>query len=186
MVPFALHFPTTTFKGAELYVDANTGSDTNPGTIGSPFKSIQAAVDKIGAAGGSVLLRAGTFYLTAPVHVEASGISISPYQSESVVVSGGVAMSPKWTKTAFVGAAGGPPSPAVDTYVADVPAGISFLELFNASNVRQPSFFGMSLYRALNGYSCGSRGFRRGPDDGHKSPAGRHLQHEPSQPRRSR
>ena len=28
-------------------------------------------------------------------------------------------------------------------------------------------FFLMRLYRALRGCSCGSRGFRRGPDDGH-------------------
>ena len=28
-------------------------------------------------------------------------------------------------------------------------------------------FFLMRLYRALRGYSCGSRGFLRGPDDGH-------------------
>ena len=41
--------------------------------------------------------------------------------------------------------------------------------------------FWMSLYRALRGYSCGSRGFLRGPDDGHKEGACVWLGSEPSQ-----
>ena len=39
-------------------------------------------------------------------------------------------------------------------------------------------FFGMRLYRALRGCSCGSRGFRRGPDDGHNR---RQLRTDPVQ-----
>jgi hypothetical protein len=133
--------------GAAVYVDANKGSDSAAGTIGAPLKSIQAAVDKVGAAGGgSVFLRAGVFFLSQTVTISHSGVTIAPYQQEEVVVSGGVQITPKWTKipgtTGLAESSGSngqpqlPPKAPVDTYVSSVPQGLSFLELFNASTAR--------------------------------------------------
>lgn len=127
---------------ASLYVDAAKGSDSAAGSIDAPLKTIQAAVDKASASASetSIYLRAGTFYLPASVVIKASGITIAPYQNEDVTVSGGVQLTPTWSKTASVAynVVGGPPSPpaAYDTYVAAVPAGLNFMELFNASNAR--------------------------------------------------
>ena len=119
-----------------LYVDASKGSDSAAGTIDAPLQSIQAAVDKAalttassngagaggdaaGAGATSIFLRAGTFYLPAPVVIKASGVTIGPYQNEDVTVSGGVQLAPSWTKTASVAykSAGkpSPPPPAYDT-----------------------------------------------------------------------
>ena len=99
--------------GKLLFVDANTGNDgTGDGTEGSPFKTIQrgvaAARDSRGPTGsgaGSVvavtvtlLLRAGTFYLDAPVLLTEtdSNIIIQNYRGEDVSISGGVLLRPSW------------------------------------------------------------------------------------------
>jgi hypothetical protein len=122
---------------AVFYVDATKGSDSGAGTMGAPLKTIQAAVDKAATAGGgAVLLRAGTFYLKESVKISSSDISVSTYQSEHVVVSGGVHLSGlAWKKVPPV-AANADPEVAVDTYSVPVPKGLSFLELFNASTAR--------------------------------------------------
>lgn len=74
-------------------------------------------------------LRAGTFYLSSTVNVP-SGVTISAYQDEEVVVSGGVELTPSWTKESSNASAG------YDIYSASVPQGLSFLELFNGTNAR--------------------------------------------------
>ena len=133
--------------GGAVYVDANKGSDSAAGTIDAPLKTIQAAVDKVGTAGGgSVFLRAGVFFLSQTVTISHSGVTIAPYKQEEVIVSGGVQITPKWTKipgttglaesSGSNGQAPPPPKAPVDTYVTSVPQGLTFLELFNASTAR--------------------------------------------------
>ena len=73
----------TAEAGSTLYVDAAKGSDSAAGSLAAPLKTIQAAVDKL-SSGGSVLLRAGTFFLKESVTISHSGITIAPYQSEEV------------------------------------------------------------------------------------------------------
>ena len=53
-------------------------------------------------------LRAGTFYLKETVSVT-SGVTISAYNNEDVVVSGGVELNPQWTKVSS--------NSSYDTYV---------------------------------------------------------------------
>jgi len=110
------------------FVDAIKGSDSNSGTQDSPLKTIAAGVAKA-ASGGTVYLRQGTFYLSETVSVP-SGVTISAYQKEEVVVSGGVQLTPTWSKVSSNATAG------IDIYAASVPQGMSFLELFNGSNAR--------------------------------------------------
>ena len=45
--------------GLTYYV-STSGSDTNPGTLGSPWRTIQHAANTV-AAGGSVFVRAGVY-----------------------------------------------------------------------------------------------------------------------------
>jgi hypothetical protein len=71
-----------------LWCQSRPNPFTDLGTIAAPLKTIQSGVDKLSSGGGSVLLRAGTFYLTDPVRINSSGISVTPYQREVVVVSG--------------------------------------------------------------------------------------------------
>jgi len=115
-------------------VDYAKGSDTNPGTLASPLKTIAAAVAKVPAlpAGArSVLLLGGTHYLAATVwlHAAHAGLTISAAPGQEVIVSGGTVLTPAWNKV-------GNTSKGADLYSAPVPAGLSFLELFTANTTR--------------------------------------------------
>jgi hypothetical protein len=76
---------------ADIYVSP-TGSDNNSGTLTSPLKSIQSAVDKA-TAGSTIYLRGGTYSPTTNIKISKSGTSSSPYTvtaygDEVVVVDG--------------------------------------------------------------------------------------------------
>jgi MYXO-CTERM domain-containing protein len=58
---------------AEYYV-ATTGSDSNPGTIDSPFATLQKANDSA-AAGDTIWMRAGTYSSTSQITLSTSGTS---------------------------------------------------------------------------------------------------------------
>lgn len=76
---------------ADYYVSPS-GSDSGTGTISSPWKSIQVAVNQV-AAGDTIYLRAGTFSPTTNIQITKSGTSSAPitmtaYGSESVTIDG--------------------------------------------------------------------------------------------------
>lgn len=72
----------------EWFVDAVSGSDTNPGTLQSPVKTIEKGVQLArGLTGARTLfLRAGTFYLSDPIQlgVQDSDLTIAAYDGEEV------------------------------------------------------------------------------------------------------
>ena len=75
--------------GADIFVSP-TGTGT--GTIGSPFGSIQSAVNAA-AAGDTIYLRAGTYRPSANIQVGKSGsrnspIRVRPYGTEKVIIDG--------------------------------------------------------------------------------------------------
>jgi hypothetical protein len=86
-----------------------TGDDTGDGSIDNPLKTLTAArdmADKRKANGKpvTVYLRAGTYYLSAPVELGPtnSGTATAPityaaYGSEKPVISGGIKVTPTWT-----------------------------------------------------------------------------------------
>ncbi|WP_167859324.1 carbohydrate binding domain-containing protein [Paenibacillus cymbidii] len=83
--------------GATYYVATN-GSDSNPGTFDSPFRTIQHAAD-VTAPGDTVLIRGGTYRET--VNVTQSGtasepIVFAPYEDESVTISGADLVPNNW------------------------------------------------------------------------------------------
>src|SRR6185437_8250769 len=66
------------------------GSDQNPGTLGAPFHSIQAAAN-VAQAGDSVEIETGTYHETVtPANSGAAGAPIvfEAYNNESVTVTG--------------------------------------------------------------------------------------------------
>lgn len=85
---------------ATFYVDANKGSDSNPGTIEAPFMTIPKAVMAARASdsGATIILRSGTFYLTDTIVLnnKDSGLTIQNYPNEGVTVSGGKVIKPTW------------------------------------------------------------------------------------------
>jgi hypothetical protein len=81
--------PTITQSGNTYYVSPS-GSDSNPGTISSPFKTIQKA-DSVATAGTTILLRGGTHAYSSPINLNKSGssgklIKLWAYPGETVVI----------------------------------------------------------------------------------------------------
>ena len=71
------------------------------GTIGFPFRSLQAAADAAAAqhnTSKTVVLRGGTYYLSSPLNLDArhSGLTFVNMPNESPVVSGGTELKVKW------------------------------------------------------------------------------------------
>src|SRR3954469_16439603 len=78
-------------RATDYYV-ATTGSDSNPGTMASPFATLQKGVN-VAVAGDTVYIRGGTYSITTPatsgagISFTKSGTSASPinyfaYQGE--------------------------------------------------------------------------------------------------------
>ena len=63
---------------------ATNGSDSNPGTLASPWRSVQHAAN---VAHGAVWLRAGTY--SGGVTVTRSGITFAGYPGEHAIINGG-------------------------------------------------------------------------------------------------
>ena len=101
---WAVRVRLTTPAAAVNYYIATNGSDANPGTFASPFKTLEKARDTVRvlsrplAAGGvTVWLRGGTFYRTNTLmltNANDSGNATAPvvwrsYSNETAVISGG-------------------------------------------------------------------------------------------------
>jgi hypothetical protein len=73
------------------YYVALNGSDSNSGTLGSPFRTIEKAVSLV-QSGQTIYVRGGTFNLTAIITIAKNGaahslISLSAYQGERPVLN---------------------------------------------------------------------------------------------------
>jgi len=97
-----------TLFGAEIYVSP-TGNDAAAGTVSAPLATLAAARDKAdqlkaGNTPVTVYLRAGTYYLSAPVVFGSpnSGTATAPivytaFGAEKPVISGGIKVAGNWT-----------------------------------------------------------------------------------------
>jgi hypothetical protein len=89
---------------AQPYYVSPAGDDANPGTLASPFASLQRAQQALRQNKGAVFLRGGTYYLPETLVLDAqdSGTKTAPvifqaYQDEEPVISGGVRLDRlKW------------------------------------------------------------------------------------------
>jgi parallel beta-helix repeat protein len=80
--------PTTVATDTDYYVDGQTGSDSNPGTVDQPWQTIQKAADVMGP-GDTCVVRTGEY--SERVRVEGSGAPGAPVRFEadgSVVMEG--------------------------------------------------------------------------------------------------
>ncbi|KAG8892327.1 hypothetical protein FRC00_012257, partial [Tulasnella sp. 408] len=84
---------TTTATGSALYV-ATTGSDSNPGTLASPFLTIQKGVDAA-TPGTTIYIRGGTYAPSTNIKIAASKsgtasarYTVKNYNGEKVIVDG--------------------------------------------------------------------------------------------------
>lgn len=83
--------PIPTGSGRQFFV-STSGSDTNSGTISTPFKTIQKAVS-LAQAGDTIFIRGGTYIVSSVAQTTTPGTSqkpifIKPYNNEIVIVDG--------------------------------------------------------------------------------------------------
>ncbi|RTE10175.1 RICIN domain-containing protein [Paenibacillus whitsoniae] len=101
--------PTSAATQAQYYVSPN-GNDSNPGTLASPFKTVQRARDVVRTINGNmtgdiiVSLRGGNYPVTSSIDFGPSDsgtngyrIIYQAYQSETPVLNGGVQVT-GWTQ----------------------------------------------------------------------------------------
>ena len=88
-----------------VYVDGSKGSDSNPGTLGEPVKTVAQGVRlcRLRSVAGQqriVYLRAGTYFLSETINLSPgdSNLVISSYQGEKAVISGGKQYSFHWVQ----------------------------------------------------------------------------------------
>jgi hypothetical protein len=103
--PVALHVPADALT---FHVDYTGGNDGAAGTENHPFQTIHralAATRAAGAAGApkSIVLKAGTHYLNETIELgtKDSGLTLTaaPGAEGKVTVSGGLKLSPTWSKS---------------------------------------------------------------------------------------
>lgn len=99
--------PRRAAAGDSVFVDCDKGSESGSGSIDSPLKTLQAAVDMIKSKGSKrdneIVVRASTCYQMKPVVVTpelGSNLTIRAYEGEQVWVSGGVKLNIKEWKPA--------------------------------------------------------------------------------------
>ncbi|MCW3062026.1 MAG: pectin lyase fold [Capsulimonas sp.] len=94
-------------SAADFYVSPS-GSDSAPGTLVKPFATLahaqKAARPLTGKKPVTINLRAGAYYLSAPVVLtcadsgsKAAPVTYQAYKGEQVIVSGGRLLHPSWT-----------------------------------------------------------------------------------------
>ena len=88
-----------------IYVDAVKGSDSNPGTLTQPVKTVMQGVrlsrlQRVAGQQGVIYLRAGTYYLTESIRLgpEDSNLVVSGYPNEKVTISGGKEYKFSWNQ----------------------------------------------------------------------------------------
>lgn len=78
--------------GQSFYVDGVSGSDSNPGTIAAPWKTITKAWQTVPLAGSTIYVRAGTYAyqinLTNRLATATSPVTVRAYPGERVVLTG--------------------------------------------------------------------------------------------------
>ena len=90
--------------GIEVYVDPNNGNDSYPGTEDKPVKSIQHALTLLRTVPTNELktlyLKGATYYVDSTIElgIEDSGLTISQWGDEKVVLSGGRLYKVSWTE----------------------------------------------------------------------------------------
>ena len=99
---FFVLFSISLYSQSTYYVapSSSGGSDSNNGSIGSPFETIQYGINQLSSGGDILYIRAGTYRETITINkTGASGnpIIIEAYSSEVVTIDGTVDVTGSWT-----------------------------------------------------------------------------------------
>ena len=99
---FFVLFSISLHSQSTYYVapSSSGGSDSNNGSIGSPFETIQYGINQLSSGGDILYIRAGTYRETITINkTGASGnpIIIEAYSSEVVTIDGTVDVTGSWT-----------------------------------------------------------------------------------------
>jgi parallel beta-helix repeat protein len=100
---FFLFLSKNIFAAGNSYYVSPSGSNSNPGTLASPFLTVQKAVNTVGP-GDTIYLRAGTY--SESVHISVTGtsggeITLTSYSGETATINGGSNMALYVTNTAI-------------------------------------------------------------------------------------
>jgi hypothetical protein len=106
----------------EIFV-ANHGNDKNKGTLTSPYRTIQKAIQQSGSFSKNdvvIYLRGGAFFLDSTIKIFKANNSllITNYQNEKVIISGGKPLKLAWKPFKN------------GVFVAEVPGGLAFEQLY--------------------------------------------------------
>jgi hypothetical protein len=71
--------PLATLRAQSYYVSP-TGDDANPGTFESPFRTIARGITAATVPGAIVVVRGGTYPITATISISRSGTSAAPFR----------------------------------------------------------------------------------------------------------
>ena len=96
LISISLHTQSTYYVAPS----SSGGSDSNNGSIGSPFETIQYGINQLSSGGDILYIRAGTYRETITINkTGASGnpIIIEAYSSEVVTIDGTVDVIGSWT-----------------------------------------------------------------------------------------
>ena len=99
---FFVLFSISLHSQSTYYVapSSSGGSDSNNGSIGSPFETIQYGINQLSSGGDILYIRAGTYRETITINKTGSNgnpITIEAYSSEEVTIDGTVDVTGSWT-----------------------------------------------------------------------------------------
>ncbi|MDC3110148.1 hypothetical protein OA490_04190 [Flavobacteriales bacterium] len=99
---FFVLFSISLYSQSTYYVapSSSGGSDSNNGSIGSPFETIQYGINQLSSGGDILYIRAGTYRETITINKTGSNgnpITIEAYSSEEVTIDGTVDITGSWT-----------------------------------------------------------------------------------------
>ena len=99
---FFVLFSISLHSQSTYYVapSSSGGSDSNNGSIGSPFETIQYGINQLSAGGDILYIRAGTYRETITINktgTSGNPIIIEAYSSEVVTIDGTVDVTGSWT-----------------------------------------------------------------------------------------
>ena len=99
---FFVLFLISSYSQSTYYVapSSSGGSDSNNGSIGSPFETIQYGINQLSSGGDILYIRAGTYRETITINktgANGNPITIEAYSSEEVTIDGTVDVTGSWT-----------------------------------------------------------------------------------------
>ena len=99
MVLFLLLFSSKSIQSQIFYVSTQ-GNDSNPGTESLPFKTINNAIDAMGASGGTCIIREGYYHESVLIN-DKNNIIIKAFPNEKVIINGTKSIETTWTQSSF-------------------------------------------------------------------------------------